>query len=71
MTKKIFFYLFLVFFSACGVKGRPLPPLEPVPLGTGQPHYSKAVQDLQIKKKKQKKIQDDWEEPEDFIESEK
>lgn len=26
-----------VFNTSCGVKGKPLPPLEPPPIGTGEP----------------------------------
>lgn len=38
----------LFFLCACGVKGRPLPPLEPPPLGQGRLKY----EDEQTKKKK-------------------
>lgn len=66
--KKLWINLLFFIISACGVKGKPLPPLEPVPLGRGEPSYSSATQDIQIKKKKAKKIQGDWDEPEDFVE---
>lgn len=32
----------LFLFSGCGVKGRPLPPLEPVPIGDGRLKSQKA-----------------------------
>lgn len=68
--KKRLVILLLFFICGCGVKGKPLPPLEQIPIGQGEPNYSKATKDLQIKKKKTKKIKDDWDEPEDFTESE-
>lgn len=37
--------------SACGVKGRPQPPLNPAPLGRGEPMYKEAAP-VKIKKKK-------------------
>ena len=67
---KILVLLLSLLISACGVKGKPLPPIEPVPLGRGEPNYSSAAKEIQIKKKKPKKIQNDWDEPEDFTESE-
>lgn len=46
----------------CGVKGKPLPPLTPPVLGRGEPNYSKATQDVKIRKQSPKKNrpQDDW-----------
>jgi hypothetical protein len=39
MSKGIF-SIFMVFgMIACGVKGRPLPPLEPPSIGIGEPIY--------------------------------
>lgn len=68
--KKFSISILLFILSACGVKGKPLPPLEPVPLGRGEPNYTSATQDIQLKKKKPKKIQGDWDEPDDFTEGE-
>jgi hypothetical protein len=39
MSKRLFLTP-LLFLSACGVKGVPLPPLQPAPIGRGQPIYS-------------------------------
>lgn len=36
---KWIFLTSLVFLSACGVKGRPLPPLNPAPIGQGKSNY--------------------------------
>ena len=67
MTKlgKIFF-LICFFQFGCGVKGKPLPPTDPVTLGRGVPSYSKASETIGKDKKKKKVIQDDWEDSDDF-----
>jgi hypothetical protein len=49
----------------CGIKGKPLPPLNPPVLGRGEPHFSKATEGVKIKKKPPAF---DWQEPEDFPE---
>jgi hypothetical protein len=67
MMKFLIFFPILASFG-CGVKGKPLPPFSPPVLGRGEPSYSKATQGLQIDPKKKKKIQDDWEEKNDFPE---
>lgn len=36
---KWIFLTSLVFLSGCGVKGRPLPPLNPAPIGQGKSNY--------------------------------
>jgi len=56
--------------GACGVKGKPLPPNTPPVLGRGEPNFSKATENLKLKKKKNPKIEGDFEEPTDFSESE-
>ncbi|KHD88590.1 MAG: hypothetical protein OM95_08810 [Bdellovibrio sp. ArHS] len=33
----------LMIFAGCGVKGRPLPPLNPAPLGRGEPTYKESA----------------------------
>lgn len=48
-NKFIFLSLVLV-LSGCGVKGRPLPPLTPAPLGRGEPTYSEATKKKSSKK---------------------
>jgi hypothetical protein len=61
--------LIVILFSfGCGVKGKPMPPMNPPVLGRGEPSYSKATQGLPIDPKKKKKIQDDWDEKPDFPE---
>jgi len=58
--------------GACGVKGKPLPPLTPPVLGRGEPSLSKASEGLKLKKKTQKNnsssSEPDWDEVEDFPE---
>ena len=44
--------IFLFAFSACGVKGDPLPPEKPAELGRGRPTYKKATQDIRVEKKR-------------------
>ncbi|WP_413289523.1 hypothetical protein [Bdellovibrio sp. HCB337] len=39
MNKVLFASLIIFAITACGVKGKPLPPLEPPPIGTGEPTY--------------------------------
>lgn len=57
----------LIFFNiACGVKGKPLPPLRPVQLSHGEPNFSDATEKLKIKKPNTKhKSEDDWNDEED------
>lgn len=58
--------LIIIFTSAaCGVKGKPLPPLTAPPLGRGEPTFKKAT-DLPSPRKPRQPIPDDWEEAEDF-----
>lgn len=45
--------------SACGVKGRPLPPLNPAPLGRGEPTFKDANQIPAPQKKKSSKADQD------------
>jgi len=39
MNKALLVILIVFGISACGVKGKPLPPLEPPSIGTGEPTY--------------------------------
>jgi predicted small lipoprotein YifL len=39
MTKAFFAILIIFAIVACGVKGKPLPPLEPPSIGLGEPTY--------------------------------
>ncbi|WP_413559242.1 hypothetical protein [Bdellovibrio sp. HCB209] len=40
LNKSILLILASAFVAGCGVKGAPLPPLTPPPLGRGEPTYS-------------------------------
>lgn len=40
---KLLYCFVLLALAGCGVKGRPLPPLNPAPLGRGEPVYSDAT----------------------------
>ena len=62
----------LIFLSlGCGVRGRPLPPENPPPLGRGEPSFKKATEKVVLPtKKKREAPADDWNEPEDFQEKE-
>lgn len=39
-----FFALLVILISGCGVKGKPLPPLEPAEIGRGAPTYKRAAE---------------------------
>ncbi|MBX2995630.1 MAG: hypothetical protein KF681_12435 [Bdellovibrionaceae bacterium] len=57
--------------AGCGVRGRPLPPETPPPLGRGEPSFKKATEKVVLPaKKKREAPPDDWNEPEDFREGE-
>lgn len=43
LNKSTLLFLASVFIGGCGVKGAPLPPLTPPPLGRGEPTYSDAT----------------------------
>ena len=61
-------FLLPLFFlvSACGVKGKPQPPLEPPTLGRGEMVQNKKTKTDDSKKKKYKSVEPDWEESDDF-----
>ncbi|WP_413576443.1 hypothetical protein ACLVWU_00205 [Bdellovibrio sp. HCB290] len=40
LNKSLLLFIASVFIAGCGVKGAPLPPLTPPPLGRGEPTYS-------------------------------
>ena len=56
----------LLFLSGCGVKGKPLPPEVPLPLGKGYPSFYDKVDESQKPKKKIPLPDDDFKEPPDF-----
>jgi hypothetical protein len=69
--KTALFALGLIFsasllFNACGVKGMPQPPTTAPILGRGEPNYSKATENVKIKKNTNKA--NDWEDSPDFSE---
>lgn len=41
---KLFSLVCVMALAGCGVKGRPLPPLNPAPLGRGEPTFKEATQ---------------------------
>ncbi len=43
-----------------------MPPLDPPVLGRGEPVFTEATQDIQLKKKAPPKIKDDWDDTKDF-----
>jgi len=61
----ISFFIVSFMMSACGVKGKPQPPLTAPVLGRGEPNYSKATEKVKLKKKP---IPLDWEESDEFPE---
>lgn len=68
MTKISGTLLILVFvLSGCGVKGKPLPPTTTPVLGRGEPNFSKATENVKLKKKSTSPSSD-WEESGDFPE---
>jgi hypothetical protein len=74
-------FLILASFSifihiGCGVKGKPLPPLNPPALGRGEPSLSAGASNYNSNRSKAQKSSstkstDDWDESEDFSEQEK
>lgn len=42
--------LLVLALSACGVKGEPLPPDKPTPVGRGRPTYRRATEGIQLQK---------------------
>lgn len=52
MNKAILVSAIVFLITACGVKGKPLPPLEPPPIGTGEPAY---FNKKEVKKNNQKR----------------
>ncbi len=72
MRDSLKFITFLLCFGltiGCGVKGVPLPPLTPAPIGRGEPNFSKATETVQLKKVNLK-IEGDFDDEDDFSETE-
>lgn len=56
--RQIFYaFIFLIGLTACGVRGRPLPPELPPQLGRGEPSFKKATEGIQIPSRKKKETQ--------------
>ncbi|WP_347358384.1 hypothetical protein [Bdellovibrio sp.] len=51
LNKTILLAVLTLAISGCGVKGRPLPPLNPAPLGRGEPTFKDATPTTPVKKK--------------------
>ena len=63
---KIILAIFFLVLSACGVKGVPLPPVQPAPIGRGEPIYSTQAPNRQkIKNKYNYKLEQGEDEPSD------
>jgi hypothetical protein len=63
----LFFFSSLLLLSACGVKGKPQPPLTAPVLGRGEPNFSKATESVKLKKKTPPP-HSDWDDNKDFSE---
>ena len=61
--------MIFVLIAACGVKGDPVPPQVPPPIGRGKPSYSKATMTLPGAKKKMPQEKDWMDEEESKEES--
>ncbi len=51
--------------AGCGVKGRPLPPLNPAPIGRGEPSYKESTQKKPVKKNNNYRDQEETSETEE------
>lgn len=67
--KTILFFSGLIFLTACGVKGDPVPPQAPPPIGRGKPSYSKATMTLPASKKRMPQ-EKDWIDEEEEMKTE-
>lgn len=49
MIKPLVFGLIVfLFISGCGVKGDPLPPLQPVEIGRGKPNFKRELKNVRL-----------------------
>jgi hypothetical protein len=60
---KVLLCFLLLAVASCGVKGRPLPPLNPATLGRGEPTYSEATKKKTTTKKAQSNSPEEDETP--------
>ena len=51
LNKTILLAVLALAMSGCGVKGHPLPPLNPAPLGRGEPTFKDSTTTAPVKKK--------------------
>lgn len=59
MIRSILFLIPFAFVTGCGVRGDPVPPDTPPPLGRGEASFSKATQQVKPPAKKKKQRYDD------------
>lgn len=50
--KNLLLFVSAILLSGCGVKGDPLPPEKPTPLGRGRPTYKRATEGIKLQKTK-------------------
>lgn len=62
---KAFVFGTLFLLAACGVKGKPQPPLTPSQIGRGEPNFSKASKEVQNRKRPNLTIPGDFEDEDD------
>lgn len=58
-------FILSICWTACGVKGKPQPPLTAPVLGRGEPSFSKATEKIKVKRKARPS---DWDENGEFPE---
>lgn len=66
--KGLFYLISFIFLNACGVKGKPQPPLEQPVIGRGEMVQHKKAKSDPTKKKKYQPSEPDWDEKDDFNE---
>lgn len=59
LNKNYLLCVVVLALAGCGVKGRPLPPLQPPPLGTGEPTYKDSTTKPPVPVKKSLQDPDD------------
>lgn len=70
-TIKVMIALLPTLLVSCGVKSKPLPPLEPPPLGSGQTKYSETAKKIKNKYNQEREKADDVDLNEQSVEEEK
>ncbi|MEK2689466.1 hypothetical protein [Bdellovibrio sp. GT3] len=59
LNKSLLLVIACAFVAGCGVKGAPLPPLTPPPLGRGEPTYSETTRKEKRKTRPVKETNED------------